>query len=81
MNINRRTFLTATSVALAAPAIVSGIRPARAATTLTLGHGAAPGNPRTVAAAKFAELVEKKTDGRVKINVAGAETSEAILPC
>lgn len=74
MNINRRTFLTATSVALAAPAIVSGIRPARAATTLTLGHGAAPGNPRTVAAAKFAELVEKKTDGRVKINVAGAET-------
>lgn len=74
MNINRRTFLTGASVALAAPAIVSGIRPARAATTLTLGHGAAPGNPRTVAAAKFAELVGQKTEGRVTINVAGAET-------
>ncbi|WP_137134707.1 TRAP transporter substrate-binding protein [Rhizobium sp. FKY42] len=74
MNINRRTFLTGASVALTAPAIVAGIRPAQAATTLTLGHGAAPGNPRTVAAAKFAELVAEKTAGRVKINVAGSET-------
>lgn len=74
MTINRRTFLTGASVAIATPAIVAGIRPARAATTLTLGHGAAPGNPRTVAAAKFAELVGQKTEGRVTIRVAGSET-------
>ncbi|CUX71813.1 MULTISPECIES: TRAP transporter substrate-binding protein [Agrobacterium] len=74
LHINRRAFLTVVTGALAAPAVVFGIRPARAATTLTLGHGAAPGNPRTVAAAKFAELVAEKTAGRVRINVAGAET-------
>jgi tripartite ATP-independent transporter DctP family solute receptor len=74
LQINRRLFLTAATAALAAPALVYGIRPAMAATTLTLGHGAAPGNPRTVAAAKFAELVASKTSGRVKINVAGSET-------
>jgi tripartite ATP-independent transporter DctP family solute receptor len=74
LHINRRSFLTVGTAALAAPAIAFGIRPARAATTLTLGHGAAPGNPRTLAATKFAELVAEKTSGRVKINVAGAET-------
>ncbi|WP_107676487.1 TRAP transporter substrate-binding protein [Agrobacterium sp. LAD9] len=74
LHINRRGFLTVAAGALAAPALVAGVRPARAATTLTLGHGAAPGNPRTIAAAKFAELVVEKTSGRVKINVAGAET-------
>ncbi|PDT44772.1 C4-dicarboxylate ABC transporter [Sinorhizobium fredii] len=72
--ITRRRFLAASSAVLAAPAIVTMVRPARAGTTLTLGHGAAPGNPRTVAAAKFAELVAEKTAGRVTINVAGAET-------
>ncbi|MBB4273636.1 TRAP transporter substrate-binding protein [Rhizobium mongolense] len=74
LHINRRGFLSVAAGALAAPALVAGVRQARAATTLTLGHGAAPGNPRTVAAAKFAELVAEKTSGRVKINVAGAET-------
>lgn len=42
LHINRRAFLTVVTGALAAPAVVFGIRPARAATTLTLGHGAAP---------------------------------------
>ncbi|MFB9952978.1 TRAP transporter substrate-binding protein [Rhizobium puerariae] len=74
LHINRRGFLSVAAGALAAPALVAGIRSAQAATTLTLGHGAAPGNPRTIAAAKFAELVAEKTSGRVKINVAGAET-------
>ena len=74
LQLHRRTVLASVVAALAAPALVSTIRPARAETTLTLGHGAAPGNPRTVAAAKFAELVAEKTSGRVKINVAGAET-------
>ncbi|ATU95071.1 TRAP transporter substrate-binding protein [Phyllobacterium zundukense] len=74
LHLRRRGFLTAAVAAIAAPAIITGIRPAQAATTLTLGHGAAPGNPRTVAASKFAELVAEKTAGRIKINVAGAET-------
>ncbi|KKX25769.1 TRAP transporter substrate-binding protein [Rhizobium sp. LC145] len=75
LQMNRRLFLTTTVCALAAPAVVLSSRSANAATTtLTLGHGAAPGNPRTVAADKFAELVKQKTEGRVQINVAGAET-------
>ncbi|MBB5539103.1 TRAP transporter substrate-binding protein [Rhizobium giardinii] len=74
LRIDRRTFLATAAATLAAPTILASVRPARAATTLTLGHGAAPGNPRTVAAAKFAELVAEKTAGRVTINVAGAET-------
>lgn len=75
MHITRRQLLAATGALIAAPALVglSGGR-AYAQTTLTLGHGAAPGNPRTVAAAKFAELVAAKTEGRVIINVAGSET-------
>jgi tripartite ATP-independent transporter DctP family solute receptor len=75
LQINRRRFLSTAGIALAAPAVILSNRTARAAaTTLTLGHGAAPGNPRTVAANKFAELVAQKTEGRIKINVAGAET-------
>jgi tripartite ATP-independent transporter DctP family solute receptor len=73
-SMKRRAFLAAGGAVLAAPAILSFARPARAAVTLTLGHGAAPGNPRTVAADKFAELVKEKTDGRVTVNVAGSET-------
>lgn len=73
--VNRRIFLASAAAAIAAPAIVLSSRPAEAATTtLTLGHGAAPGNPRTVAATKFAALVREKTEGRIHINVAGAET-------
>lgn len=73
--VNRRVFLQSAAVTLAAPAILlSGRLANAAATTLTLGHGAAPGNPRTVAAYKFAELVKKNTEGRIQINVAGAET-------
>jgi len=73
--VHRRTFLAGAAAALAAPAVVLSSRSANAAaTTLTLGHGAAPGNPRTVAAEKFAQLVKEKTAGRVQINVAGAET-------
>jgi tripartite ATP-independent transporter DctP family solute receptor len=69
--ITRRRLLAGTAVALAAPAIMQ--RRALAATTLTLGHGAAPGNPRAVAAQEFAKLVEQKTNGEVSVNVAGSE--------
>ena len=69
--ITRRHLLAGTSIAFAAPAVVR--RPALAATTLTLGHGAAPGNPRALAATEFARLVQEKTGGEVTVNIAGSE--------
>lgn len=39
---------------------------------LTLGHGAAIGNPRHEASVKFAEVVKAKTNGRVQVQVAPA---------
>jgi TRAP-type transport system periplasmic protein len=71
MHTTRRRLLAGTSLVLAAPAIIR--RRALAATTLTLGHGAAPGNPRSVAAEEFAKLVEQKTNGNVTVNIAGSE--------
>ncbi|GAB3765634.1 TRAP transporter substrate-binding protein [Ramlibacter monticola] len=40
------------------------------AVKFTLGHGAAPGNPRHEAAVRFAELVKTKTSGRIEVQVA-----------
>lgn len=37
---------------------------------LTLGHGAAPGNPRHEAALKFAEVLKARTGGRIEVQVA-----------
>ena len=37
---------------------------------LTLGHGAAPGNPRHEAALKFAEVAKAKSGGRIEVQVA-----------
>ncbi|MEF7614022.1 TRAP transporter substrate-binding protein [Aquincola sp. MAHUQ-54] len=37
---------------------------------LTLGHGAAPGNPRHEASVKFAEVLKAKTGGRIEVQVA-----------
>jgi len=37
---------------------------------LTLGHGAAVGNPRHEAAVKFAEVVKAKSGGRIEVQVA-----------
>jgi TRAP-type transport system periplasmic protein len=54
-------------------AILLAASPALAQVTLTLGHGAAPGNPRTVAAEEFARLVSERTSGNVTINIAGSE--------
>jgi TRAP-type transport system periplasmic protein len=71
MQITRRHLVAGTAVALAAPAIVQ--RRVLAATTLTLGRGAALGNPRAVAAQEFAKLVEQKTNGEVSVNIAGSE--------
>jgi len=37
---------------------------------LTLGHGAAVGNPRHEASVKFAEVVKAKSGGRIEVQVA-----------
>jgi tripartite ATP-independent transporter DctP family solute receptor len=64
--MQRRTF-GAAAIALAAtlafPALAQNVK-------LTLGHGAAPGNPRHEAAVKFAEIVKARTSGRIEIQVA-----------
>jgi tripartite ATP-independent transporter DctP family solute receptor len=73
LRTSRRTFLIGASAAAAASAVAFRPTRARAATTLTLGHGAAPGNPRTVAAEEFARLVAERTNGEVAINIAGSE--------
>jgi tripartite ATP-independent transporter DctP family solute receptor len=66
--IGRRALL---STAIAAPAVISFSRGAAAQqVTLSLGHGAAPSNPRHIAAEKFAEVVRTKTGGRISVRVA-----------
>lgn len=42
--------------------------------TFTVGHGAAAGNPRALAAENFAELVDEYTGGEIKVVVAGSAT-------
>jgi TRAP-type transport system periplasmic protein len=55
---------------LAAAALVCFAGAAHAqAVKLSLGHGAAPDNPRHVASLKFAELVKAKTNGQVEVTV------------
>jgi tripartite ATP-independent transporter DctP family solute receptor len=70
---NRRTFLKGIGLLVAAPAVIASARKAHAAVTLTLGHGAAPGNPRTVAAEAFGKMVSERTGGNVAIKIAGSE--------
>ena len=70
---DRRTFLKGVGLLVAAPAVIVSPREARAAVSLTLGHGAAPGNPRTVAAEAFAKMVSERTGGNVAIKIAGSE--------
>lgn len=43
---------------------------AQSAIKLTLGHGAAPGNPRHEASLKFADVVKAKSSGRIEVQVA-----------
>ncbi len=64
----RKTF-TRTLLALAAFAALPLAAHAQA-TKLTLGHGAAPGNPRHEAAVKFADVLKAKTNGRIEVQVA-----------
>ena len=56
-------------VALAALAVMPLAAQAQAM-KITLGHGAAPGNPRHEASLKFAEVLKAKTNGRIEVQVA-----------
>src|ERR1700741_4538036 len=66
--MQRRTL--ALAIAAAALGGSATLAFAQAATKLTLGHGAAPSNPRHEAAVLFAERVKVKTNGRIEIQVA-----------
>jgi TRAP-type transport system periplasmic protein len=65
------TFLHARRTALVlAMMLVSTSIAAQSATKLTLGHGAAPGNPRHEASVRFADVVKAKSNGRIEVQVA-----------
>jgi tripartite ATP-independent transporter DctP family solute receptor len=57
-------------------AILAGLvvtaTPVWAQKVLRLSHNAAPGNPKAEASLRFAELVNQKTGGRVKVEVGGS---------
>jgi tripartite ATP-independent transporter DctP family solute receptor len=67
--MQRKTFthgllaLSAAMLALPLPAQAQAVK-------LTLGHGAAPGNPRHEAALKFAEVAKARSAGRIEVQVA-----------
>lgn len=66
--MQRKTF-TRTLISLAACAMLPLAAQAQAV-KLTLGHGAAPGNPRHEASVKFADVLKAKTAGRIEVQVA-----------
>jgi tripartite ATP-independent transporter DctP family solute receptor len=70
--LSRRSLLVA---GVAAPAILTFGHGAfaQAQTTLSLGHNAAPTNPRHISAEKFAEIVKDKSGGRIVVRVAPSE--------
>jgi TRAP-type transport system periplasmic protein len=65
----RRAVLLGVTGALATPSILRAQSPQ---VRLTLGHGAAPGNPRSVAADRMAALLRERSNGRVEMRVAGS---------
>lgn len=64
----RAALLGAAAGALAAPAALR----AQGQVRLTLGHGAAQGNPRSVAAERMAAQLREKSGGRIEMRVAGS---------
>ncbi len=67
--MQRNTF-TRTLLALAAGSLLLPLAAQAQVVKLTLGHGAAAGNPRHEAAVKFAEVVKAKSGGRIEVQVA-----------
>jgi TRAP-type transport system periplasmic protein len=66
--MQRNTFIRST-ITIAAGTLLSLAAHAQAV-KLTLGHGAAPGNPRHEAAVKFADVLKAKSGGRIEVQVA-----------
>jgi tripartite ATP-independent transporter DctP family solute receptor len=66
--MRRRTVLLAATGLLAMPAIARGQGQLR----LTLGHNAAAGNPRSVAAEQMSRQLREKSNGRIELRIAGA---------
>ena len=66
--MQRKNFVRS-AIALAAAALLPAAAHAQAV-KLTLGHGAAVGNPRHEASVKFAEVLKAKTGGRIEVQVA-----------
>ncbi len=66
----RRTVLIGAAVGgvLGAP----GVLRAQGQVRLTLGHGTAPGNPRSVAADRMAAQLRERSQGRIELRVAGS---------
>lgn len=58
-------FAAAVALATSAPVLAQEVK-------LTLGHGAAAGNPRDESAKRFAELVKERSNGRIAVQVAGS---------
>jgi tripartite ATP-independent transporter DctP family solute receptor len=71
LNKNKEIVMKNTLIALATALAISSPL-ALAEQTLRLSHNAAPGNPKAEASLKFAELVQEKTNGRIKVNVGGS---------
>lgn len=70
--MNRRTFLQGAGV-MGAVALMGAPAVLRAAPQkLMFGHEQPPGNPRSLAADKFAELVKAKSGGALEVTVAGS---------
>ena len=69
-NINMSHSVTRIA-AMLATSIVCMISSVHAQTTLSLGHGAAPGNPRSEAALKFVDLVKAKSGGKITVEIGG----------
>lgn len=66
--MQRKNFVRS-AIALAAAALLPAAAHAQAL-KLTLGHGAAVGNPRHEASVRFAEVLKAKTGGRIEVQVA-----------
>jgi TRAP-type transport system periplasmic protein len=68
--ITRRTALIGAAVGgvFGAPAVLR----AQGQVRLTLGHGTAPGNPRSVAADRMAAQLRERSSGRIEMRVAGS---------
>ena len=65
MKFTAMCFAALIGLAVSAPAFAQEVK-------LTLGHGAAAGNPRDEGAKRFAELVKERSNGRIAVQVAGS---------